>query len=105
MCKKEKPRAGRSVSSTRGSVTGLSDGHSLDPLGWWIMKQNGFRETWAGSCCQLGKQGFGDTRIWVPAGRGTAGTLIWDSNIFNWHQSRDSRIIHSAAAGVSGSGW
>lgn len=39
MCKKEKPRAGTSVISTCGSVTGLGDGHSLDPLGWGIMKQ------------------------------------------------------------------
>lgn len=31
-----------------------------------------------------------------------AGTLIWDSNIFKWHQSRDSRIIHSAAVAFLG---
>lgn len=58
MCKKEKPRAGRSVISTCGSVKGLGDGHNLDPSGWGTTKQNGFRETWAGSCCQLGQQGL-----------------------------------------------
>lgn len=33
MCKKEGPRAERSVITTCGSVTGLGDGHSLDPSG------------------------------------------------------------------------
>lgn len=73
---------------------------------WKIMRQNVLREPWAGSCCQVGKQGHpllgtpGLHLCW----EGTAGAFLWDSDISTWHQSSESRIIHSAAVGISGSG-
>lgn len=82
--KKERPRAERFVISTCGSVMVRVLLHQ----GWKMMKQNLFRETWAGT--------------WATPGLVTAGTFTWHSNTKNCHQSSDSRIIHSAALGILG---